>query len=240
MAISLEPAPLHGLDKSNIGIRAHCGACRHFKRLPAPGHGNVTCVTLGAVSEAPACLKFSAEPAALGEALFSVLPALRGLSPLQLRVVASLALEEARRSSKSDTKPLSLGARVFFKPLGDNYLNNYRRAVVCAFEGKRVLLASATVRPFSSARNKPFYAVVAREGVYTALQFSKISSRLLGAGKINDPRTAKLHTITSIKGYTPPDVRTIDGLTSDSGEFGHNEADLEALSALSLSDDGDE
>lgn len=230
--VTLEPVSLQGLDKSNLALRATCGLCRHLKRLPAPGHGNATCINLGAVSEAPACLKFSAEPSLLGQELFGVLPALRGLTATQLKVVAALALEEARRSTKANTKPYSMGSRVYFRPFGDNYLNNYRRGVVAAFEGSRVLIASATIRPYAPISDKPFYAVLARDALFTSIEFSKVAQRLIKAGKINDPRTAAKLTVKNVKGYTPPEVRTIDGLASDSAEFGVGGEDLDALIGL--------
>jgi hypothetical protein len=234
MAVVLQPVTLGPLASTNLALKTHCNSCRHFKKTPAPGHGDKVCNLLGAIPESPACALYAVDPLALGPLVPEAARVLGTLTPSQLRAFASLALEEAARSSKPDTKPIRLGTTLFFRALGADFVNNYRRGLAVAFPSKtQVLVLCQTEAAHGAATAKPYTALLPLSAVLTPTQWAQRYLKLVRKGALTDPQTKNNLSLTKApKGYTPPEIRTIDGAMADFVETNYVETEPDDFDEL--------
>jgi hypothetical protein len=181
---------LPDIRRKDLVLPLSCGSCTFYSRLAV---FKQPCSDLGTPASAKTCFRFVPDPHQLDEPkrLFRVLSAIgKAKRPL---LAASVVLG-AKRVAKFG---LRIGQIVYFRPAGDDYLNNYAAASIVGATKDRIVLAG----------EQGFTAFVYPTSVMTKEAFETKRKSLVKRDKVNDPsggfKKLKVGNVEKLMAYLP-------------------------------------
>lgn len=158
------------IRRKEIVLPVNCGDCTFFRRQAV---FKQPCSDLGTAGSSKPCFRFVPDPAQLDEPE-RVFRALAAIGGAKKPVLMASVLEGAKRVKKLGFR---VGQRVYFRPAGDDYLNNYAAAAVVGASKDRLVLMG----------EQGFTAFLYPSSVMTKADFEKKRGRLVKRDKVNDP-----------------------------------------------------
>lgn len=186
----LEKDELPDIRRKDLVLPVSCGNCTFYRSQAV---FKQPCSDLGTPASAKTCFRFVPDPHQLDdpERLFRALAAIGGAKRPSLTASVMVG---AKRVEKLGFR---VGQRVFFRPAGDDYLNNYVAAAVVGASSDRLVLAGEA----------GFTAFVYPNSVMVKADFEKKRTRLVKRDKVNDPKGGfkkiKVGNVEKLHAYLP-------------------------------------
>lgn len=179
-----------------------CGACLHFNNVPHAKKGSV-CSKMGirAQGTAPSCFTPNVNELCVSSELLVQATAMMSLPKTARRVLAALM--------SADQKKFRFGTKIYFRPIGKDYLSNYRSGFILGYSSTGDLMVVGDRDP--SKRGNSFVALLKdEEGILTPGEWKEKRAQLIERNLINDPEVGRsLAKKTVLEDYEPPSMDTV-------------------------------
>lgn len=192
---SKEALEIPDIKRRDLIVPIKCSDCIFYKRLailPKP------CQELGTPPSATVCHRFLVDPTKFGDGeVFAKL--YRTIARVKSKSLVAASLLAAKKVAKHN---FTLGARVFFKVLGADFMNNYASGIVVGATRDQILIAGT----------ENFSALMYPNAVLTDVDWEKKRERLIKTNKINDPTgltKISIKNLTRLKVYFPPSAKAL-------------------------------
>lgn len=179
-----------------------CGSCLHFNSVPHSSKKGEVCSKIGVREQgtAPSCFTPNVQELCVTSELLVQATALMALPRTARRVLAALM--------SVDQKKLKFGTKIYFRPIGKDYMSNYRSGFVLGYSSMGDIMVVGDRDP--NKRGNAFVALLKDEdGVLTPAEWREKRARLLEQNLINDPDLSRSFIKkTVLDDYEPPSMDT--------------------------------
>lgn len=183
-----------------------CGECLHFATTPHSTKKGEVCSKIGIRAEgtAPSCFTPNVKELHVSsEMIVQVTSLMSTLDKTQRRILASLMM--------SKQKKLKFGTKVYFRPMGKEFMSNYRSGYVVGYSSTGDLLIIGDPDP--NRRGNSFVATLkSDEEVLTPSQWKERRADLKAKNLINDPSMTKIVVRSSAVDDHEPAPHTMDSV----------------------------
>lgn len=189
------------VSSKNVGAMK-CGECLHFNTSPHSKKGEV-CAKMGIRAEgtAPSCFTPNVKELTVSSDFIMMVTTLMStMTKTQRRILAATMMTKQKR--------LKFGTKIYFRPMGKDYLSNYRSGFVMGYSSAGDLMVIGDPDP--AKRGSSYIALLKDdEGTLTPEQWRAKRGELKAANLINDPDIGKsLAKRTALDDYEPPSMDT--------------------------------
>lgn len=178
-----------------------CGSCLHFENVPHAKKGSV-CSKMGirAQGTAPSCFTPNVNELCVSSELLVQATAMMSLPKTARRVLAALM--------STDQKKFRFGTKIYFRPIGKDYLSNYRSGFILGHSSTGDLMVVGDRDP--NKRGNSYVALLKdEEGILTPSEWREKRAQLIERNLINDPEVGRsLAKKTVLEDYEPPSMDT--------------------------------
>lgn len=175
-----------------------CGDCLHFKQHAHPSNGSV-CNTLGIkhYNPAPRCftpdisqITSDAEDLAMTARIFSE------MTPKQRHIFVALL------RTASPKRQFQIGQRVYFKPMGADYVSNYVAGYVMGYTSSKQAIVCGS--PEARTRGRMYMAYMDADSLMLPSEWKKKLHQLHKANRVIDPNGIMPSRKKIDENYEPP------------------------------------
>jgi|GEM_PF-3887968 len=179
-----------------------CGSCLHFENVPHASKKGEVCSKMGvrAQGTAPSCFTPNVQELCVTSELLVQATAMMSLPRTARRVLAALM--------SADQKRFKFGTKIYFRPIGKDYMSNYRSGFVLGMSSTGDLMVVGDRDP--SKRGNSYIALLKdEEGILTPAEWREKRAQLLEQNLINDPELSRAFIKkTTLDDYEPPSMDT--------------------------------